>query len=402
MAENNDPKLIPLPERKAGKALQAASSGIRPREKRRRILAASYALCVLIPVLVGALYFTLLASDRYVSGAGFTVRGINASVGGDFIGAVTGLASTGSTTSDSYILLHFLKSRDLVERLEQELPFRAIYAESSGADFLSRLDPTLDIEHVVEYWDQRIHTAFDSTSGIITFQIEAFAPTDAQRLAASVLTHARELVNELSSQARQDSVAYAEAEVKRAETRLTKALGALRQFREGQNALDPAGAARIELELVGELEKQLAEVRARIATLKGSVDADSPSMRNLGRQADALDKQIKERRNAIGTGDGTVDAQRTALTGQLAEYETLEVERNFAQQAYTSALASLEKARVEADRRQRYLAVYSSPAVPQYPLYPQRLLNCFLLFSGLSLIWGIGVLIVYSVRDHIS
>lgn len=64
-----------------------------------------------------------------------------------------------------------------------------------------------------------------------------------------------------------------------------------------------------------------------------------------------------------------------ALTGQLATYETLEVERNFAQQAYTSALSSLEKARVEADRQERYLAVYSTPAVPQYPLYPRRILG---------------------------
>lgn len=401
MAETNKPKLIPLPVRKAGDAVQAASRGMRPREKRRRILAASYMLCVLIPALVGTLYYAFLASDRYVSGAGFAVRGINAGVGGDFLGAVTGLANTGSTTSDSYILLHYLKSRDIVERLQQDLPFRAIYADSGG-DFLSRLDSALDIEHVVEYWNKRIHTAFDSTSGIITFEIEAFTPEDAQRLAARVLVHARELVNELSSQARQDSVAYADAEVNRAELRLTTALGALRRFREGENVLDPAGAARIELELIGGLEKQRAEVRARIAALKGSVDADSPSMRNLKRQAEALDKQIKERRSAIGTEDGAAGAQGTALTGQLAEYETLEVERNFAQQAYTSALASLEKARVESDRRQRYLAVYSSPAVPQYALYPRRLLNCFLLFSGLSLLWGIAVLVVYSIRDHIS
>ena len=96
------------------------------------------------------------------------------------------------------------------------------------------------------------------------------------------------------------------------------------------------------------------------------------------------------------------DRSGTALTGQLAEYEAPEVERNFAQQAYASALSSLETARVDASRQQRHLAVYAAPALPQYPLYPRRILNGVLIFLGLALTWGIGALIVYAVRDHIA
>ena len=136
----------------------ATRARIRPRNLRRLILALSFLLCVAVPAISGALYFTVLASDRYVSGAGFAVRGIDAGGGSDFLGAVTGLASTGSTTSDSYILLDYLRSRDLVEKLEREFPLRASFGRDD-ADMLSRLDPSVEIERVVDYWQSRIPPA---------------------------------------------------------------------------------------------------------------------------------------------------------------------------------------------------------------------------------------------------
>lgn len=375
-------------------------SAVRPRVFRRRLLVASFALCVLLPTLLAVIYYTAIASDRYVSSAGFTVRGMDAGVGSDILGAVTGLASTGSTTSDSYILLKYLKSRDIVEKLQSDYLFTEHYSDSENADFLSRLAEGADIEHVVEYWGKRIHTSFDATSGILTFDVEAFDPSAAEKIASLVLNYGRELVNHLSSRAREDALAYAQGEVERSELRLRMALDALRLFRETERSIDPAGTAKIQLELIGGLEKQLAEVRARITALEGSVASDAPSLRALQRQSDALEQQIANQREEIGVNpDGTVGS---TLSNQLATYETLEVERTFAQQAYASSLSSLEKSRVEADRQQRYLAVYSEPAVPQYALYPRRVLNIILIAFGLAIAWGIGTLVVYAVRDHAS
>ena len=144
---------------------------------------------------------------------------------------------------------------------------------------------------------------------------------------------------------------------------------------------------------------QRSEVNARIAAIQGEVDRDSPSMRSLRRQEEALKQQIQRLRTGIAVND---DGSETTLTSQLAAYETLEIERNFAQKAYASALGSLEKARVEADRQQRYLAVYSKPSQPQYPIYPERTLNIVLIFAGAAVIWAIGTLITVSVRDHLA
>jgi capsular polysaccharide transport system permease protein len=374
-----------------------AETRIRPRNLRRLVLALSFLLCVAVPAIVGAVYFTVLASDRYVSGAGFAVRGIDAAGGSDFLGAVTGLASTGSTASDSYILLDYLRSRDLVEKLEREFPFRASFARED-ADILSRLDPSVEIERVVEYWQSRITTSFAPSTGIVKFEVEAFTPEDAQKLAALVLAHSKALVNDLSIRARRDALAHAEEEVARAETRLKQALDAVRQFRETQRSIDPVGDARAQTELIGGLERQLAELKARIAALRPSVSPNAPSLRSLMRQAEALEQQISAAREGAAAGETGDDPAR--LSGQLASFETLEIERGFAQKAYASAFSSLEKARIEAGRQQRYLAVYSAPAIPQYPAYPRRLINSLLLLGGLCIAWGIGALIAYAVRDH--
>ena len=86
----------------------------------------TYLFFVLLPFLLIAFYFIFIASDRYASGAGFAVRSMSAQSGSDLLGSVTGLAGSGSSISDSYIVIKFLESRDLLESLIDETDFLQI------------------------------------------------------------------------------------------------------------------------------------------------------------------------------------------------------------------------------------------------------------------------------------
>jgi capsular polysaccharide transport system permease protein len=377
-----------------------SAAGTRPQRKPRRLTALSFALFVALPVLLGAYYFAVVASDRYVSGAGFSVRGVTAGGGMDVIGAFTGLASSGSTSSDSYIVLEYLKSRDLLDQLQNDFDMRQSYS-AEDIDFISRMDTDLTIEMVVEYWDGMITTSYDSNSSITTFEVQAFTPDDARRLAVLVLQYARDLVNRLSEKARRDSLRFAESEVARSEARLREALQKLRVFRERKQSIDPAASAQLHVELISALDRKLVDIHARMAALGESVEVNAPPMVALRRQAEALVAQIAEKTKGISTSPGQAEAG-TTISSLLAEYEALEVEKEFAQQAYASALTSLEQARMEADRQQRYLAVYSYPTLPEEALYPRRALSVVMLIIVLTSLWGIGTLIIYSVRDHLS
>ena len=195
----------------AAEVAESSAARTRPQTRRRRLVALSFTLLVALPVLLGTYYFAVVASDRYVSGAGFAVRGMDAGGGMDIIGAFTGLASTGSTGSDSYIVLKYLESRDVLDQLQNDFDIRQSYG-AENIDFLSRMDAELSIEGIVDYWDGMIDTSFNSTSSIITFEVQAFAPDDANRVAALVLQYAQDLVNRLSEEARRDSVRFAMSE----------------------------------------------------------------------------------------------------------------------------------------------------------------------------------------------
>lgn len=394
------PTVIPLSANPMAEK-DSALTTVRPRQKRRRVLAWSFILCVLLPIALGSYYFAAIASDRYAATAGFAVRGVNAGSGIDGIGALTGLASAGSTTSDSYIVLKYLKSRDIVERLQSDMDVRAAFT-NPVIDPLSRMGDDLSIEDFVQYWGRMVRTSFDSASGIVTVEVQAFSPTHAEQIASLVLQYTDELVNTLSVSARQDSVRFAETEVARAEERLRVALQDIRTFREQESSINPAASAQLDIELVGGLESRLIDLRARIASIEGSLDENAPSLLALRRQAEALEAQIVARAAEISETTADIGTDVTPMSGLLATFEALEVEKTFAQQVYQSALTSLEQARAEADRQQRYLAVFTLPAVPEAAIYPKRVQNILLLIAIAISAWGIGTLIVYSVRDHMS
>ncbi|KZK88655.1 hypothetical protein PsAD46_02613 [Pseudovibrio sp. Ad46] len=383
--------------------------GLRPQHLRRKLLAVSFALMVILPTILGATYFLLIASDRYSSTIGFSVRGMDGtSAGGDFLGALTGLASVGTTTTDSFILMDYLQGREVVERLNRDLGVIDHFGEEN-VDFIYQLGADISIEELVAYWQGMISTSFNNTSSIIEVEVQAFTPEMAEDIATHVLTYGSELVNTLSQNARKDAVRFAEEEVHRSELRLKIIRMRMKDFRSAESSIDPTKNAEVQIELIAGLEKQLLDTRSRLATLVGTIDESSPTIRQLRKQEEVLIQQILSKRDEI-SGRGPAHIQPSSkskdrlssLSALLANYEELVVEQEFAQQAYTAALAGLERSRAEADRQQRYLAVFNPPSKPQEAIYPRRLINSFILFLVLAAIWSLGTVIVYSIRDHLK
>jgi capsular polysaccharide transport system permease protein len=383
-----------------GKADEQKSKTVRLQRKRRNKLWMSFVLFVLVPVGVVATYYASVATDRYAARAGFSIRGIETSAGLDGLGALTGLASAGSTTADTYVVLKYLESRKLLEDVDARLSLREMFSDPD-IDVLTRLDRDAPIEDFVTYWNRFIHTQSDPTSGIIEFEVQSMSPEHAQEIGQVVLELTQSLVNDLSANARQDSLSFAREEVSLQEARLRETLNRIRDFRNFEQLVDPTASAALEIQLLSELEARLIDINARIAAQRESLDETAPSLVALRRQAEALSEQIERRRHEISgvllDGTGT-----SAVTQQLAAFETLDVERRLAEQSYASALSSLEQARRDADRQQRYLAVHIRPQTPEKSEYPRRAHNTLLASFMLFALWGIGTLLTYSVRDHLT
>ena len=92
-------------------------------------------------------------------------------------------------------------------------------------------------------------------------------------------------------------------------------------------------------------------------------------MLQADRRIAAITDRIEDERATLGLpGVAGNDAARACVGG----YEALQVDLEFANPAYTQALAELAAARAEARRQSRYLAAHVEPTPPTSALYPRR------------------------------
>ena len=140
------------------------------------------------------------------------------------------------------------------------------------------------------------------------------------------------------------------------------------------------------------MERELAGARTRLSSLTEFLSDAAPSVRILQSQIEAMEAELAEQRSRLGTGQTQSDTTGSAVAGgtftdRVAIYEDLAVDMEFLQQAYLTALAAREAARLEADRQQRYLAAFVRPSLPERALYPQRT-QSILIFAGDLHLWS--------------
>jgi capsular polysaccharide transport system permease protein len=363
----------------------------------------SFILCVLLPVLVSTGYHAFVASNEYVSEAKFTIRKASesrSSLIGDAVSNISasmGMGMGGQATSqDVYIVADYIRGRSIIEDLGGKSFLYNIYS-SSDIDWLSRLSPSASLEKAWKYWKNKIDALIDTPSGVITLEVQAFTRDDAHHLAEIILKKNEELVNNISERSRHDALMRAQSEVQLAEDRLRKARAALLAFRNTKNLIDPSMSAKSISEAIGKLTQDRLVMENNRATLKSSVTADSPTLRVLTAQIDAIDKQIENLKNQL-----TSQTQDTAISSQIAGYENLQIEGQFAEKLYSIAQSSYETARTEQERQQLYLVTIDQPSLPQTATYPKVFLDSVTMFAACFILWSIVSLLIATVKDHMG
>ena len=396
-ADNGDNPRRGRRGQRQGEAPPGAPTRRRPA---RRWTILSALLFVVLPTVAAALYYALFAASQYAVELRFAVRSSSTTTPTDSLGAITGLSVPTATSTDSYILMDYVRSREMVDKLEKLVGLRKIYA-NPDADFYARARPNLTSEQFVEYWRSMVQVNYDTTSQIVSAEVRAFNAEDAKKVATALLSVSEDLVNELSSKARNDSVKFAQAEVTRIEGRLKASRLAMRKFRDKQLEFDPVKKAEAQLATISQLEQELSKAKAKLTNLRTFMGETAPSVMVVKSEIAALEGQIREERSKIGSDSkAPKNSLGASIGGLVADYEEILVEREFAEKAYVSALTSLEQARHEASRQQRYLATFVNPTLPQEAVYPKRLANTALVFGVLSVLWAIGLLLGYAIRDH--
>ena len=358
-------------------------------------MAQAFLLAVALPTVLSVLYYGLIASNLYVSEARFAVRSNEATTSGGMLSAVIGVPGTNGTAQDTAAVKDYILSVDMLNQLQTKLGIRQHYA-SSDYDWFSRLGMHDSQEEFLAYFQDKVEVLYEVESGIVTLKAKAFEADKAREVAAMILELSEQLVNSMSERIASDSVQFAQRELDRAEARVRQSTAAITSFRNTRNTIDPDKKTGTVLGIVAELEGKLAGTRAELSEAKSFMRDDSSHVVSLKSRITALEEQIlAESRRLTGSGS-------KQLSGLMEDYEALVLDRTFAQERYTTALASLEAARTEASRKQRYLVTFVTPSQPDEALEPYRLWNILTTFVTAFLIYVIGTLIWSSIKDHMG
>ncbi|UFN48697.1 capsule biosynthesis protein [Roseomonas sp. OT10] len=355
-----------------------------------------FLLIVVLPMLLASGYLLGVAAPQYESETRFLIRsrGGSGTAPSGALGEMLGAAGFRASQEDAMAVREFLQSRDALRGLEGTVDVVAIWRRPE-ADRLARLweeDPPM--EKLLRYYRRMVTIGYDSSSGALTVATRAFRPEDAQELTEALLRQSENLVNRLSERARGDTLRVAREEVALAEQRVLASREALTNFRVRERAVDPGREAEASQAIVARLENALTEARAEHAEKSAFLRADNPALRNVQNRINALERQIAADRAKM-----TSDA-RQALPAQIAGYERLMLERDFADKQLASATASLEQARIESQRQQLFVSRVVQPNLAEYAEYPRVLFLLGSLFAVLCVVYGIGWLLLAGVREH--
>jgi capsular polysaccharide transport system permease protein len=96
------------------------------------------------------------------------------------------------------------------------------------------------------------------------------------------------------------------------------------------------------------------------------------------------------------------DKDGKSLSTVVAEYEQLDLERQFAQNMVTSTMQALDQARANAAAQHLYITPYVQPHLPQSATQPRRFLATLSVAALSFLLWFIALLVLRSVRERFS
>jgi capsular polysaccharide transport system permease protein len=386
-------QMTPIPRPALAETAPAATPNLSARMMTRlRKLDPLFATLVILPTLLAALYFGMFASDVYVSESRFIVRsptkpnlsplGVVLS-GGNIVGA----------SEESAAVSEFLVSRQALGTINHD----GFVTRAWGNDAVFRLDRFGGLwsdtaEDLFDYYLGQV-TALDADKTMVTvLTVEAFDPQSAQTINRRLLEASEVLVNDLSTRARRDGIAFAEAELARARTAAQGAAIALAAYRDAEGVIDPELQANAGLQMIGKLQDQLIAAQTQLLQLE-TYTPQASQIPYLRTQIRKLEAEIRVQTAQLAGGRGS-------LSATSVRYQELRLASEYAEKQLAIALTAYQEAQAEARRKQAYVERIAQPSLPDDAAFPRRLRGVLATFVLGLLAWGVAAMLLVGVREH--
>jgi len=350
---------------------------------------------VVLPVLLSAIYYFLIASNEFVSESRFAIKAPNQR--GAQISSFANLIQTTGLSGgqeQSNQVIDYVRSRSALAMLVNDLGIRKLYGVSD-VDALSRFPRPWEsdsFEDLFKFYRTKVAIARDNDTGLVVLRTRAFSPKAAAAINESLLKQSEALVNELNENARTKAIEEATSRVVQAEQRVASARQAIAAYRNQAAVVDPLKEAAGVAEVANRLISERAALEAQLSTLR-SVTPDHPSI-------PALREQIASLTNGIERQTARLVGGRNTISGKLPSYDALVLEQELSSELLVLAQTTLEGARTEASKQQFYLERVVNPNVPDQPEYPKALRIVLTILGFMLCLYFVIWMFVVGILEH--
>lgn len=363
-----------------------------PLRERWRSVNILFLITVILPTLAALVYFTM-ASDVYISQSRFVVRSPDkpSTTGLGLILKTAGFSNAGD---EVYAAQSFVLSPDALRAINHDNAFKNAYTRPTISIF-DRFNPlgfTGSFEDLYRYYTGKVRVEHDATSAITELTVRAYTPQDALRFNNRLLELAEATVNRLNVRGRQDLIRYAENEVQSAKDSSRQAAVRLARFRNAEGVVDPDQQAKVQLQMISKLQDELIASRSQLMQLQAYAPRNP--------QVPVLQTKIQSLSHAINVELGKVTGGDRSLAQATVQFQRLQLESVTADKQLAAAIASLEEARNEAQRKQAYVERIVDPELPDAPLEPRRFRGILATFIFGLIAYGIGSMLLAGMREH--
>lgn len=384
--------------------ITAGGGGFRARKSDRafkKVIIALFVMVFVLPNVVSATYLAFFALDQYEAEARLVVKAAD-TTNLEKLSAFSSLFGGGSA-ADAEIVSQYVKSRAMVDALQQHIDLREVFSPGMG-DVFAEIDPDIKVDELVKHWKRQISVSVEKVSGLITIRIWTFSPDDSQRIANLIVKIAEETVNGLGHRSQADAVGQTLATMKAAEGRLEKATSELRDARTKTGVLDIESSNEVYAKLLTSIRLDLSAAQQEESALLKTVKQDAPQIAAVRARIAAISEQLRNYETLVA-GGGAVALHSVAeqsLADNAVELSKKELDLKIAQSEYASASAAYEKARMVSERQATYLVPFVAPALSEESNYPSRGLVTSMMLVGAFLAWCAIYGLANLARNHMA
>lgn len=359
-------------------------------------------LTVLLPWLLFTIYIVVIATPRYESQMKVLVQQPDGMATMDASMAILSGLGVSSGNTDPQLVKAYIYSNDMLEYLEDKLEVKAHFS-NENIDKFSRLSDDASKEVGFGYYQKQVQVEVDEASQIVSVYVRAFDPDYALLLSEEIVNRAEWYINSIGHQLANAQLQFIEGEHQRVENRLQEAKKRLLAFQQQYNLLDPEAEGAALSQITYTIESQIATTHAELRALQSTMSDQAPQVVMAQAKLDALYEQLNLERERLTEQRGGELSQSNpeglSVSQLLARFTDYKVDLELALAAYTSSQVSLEKSRIEAYRQLKYLIKVESPTKPEENKYPQVIYNLALVAAVLLMLFGIGKIVVATVKE---